>query len=130
MGAQIDAETLTTFEVSGDGQRLRLHATDGGGEAVSMSLPAECLTQMVMTLPRMALAALRTRHKDNSLRLVYPASDWVIERSDGSSETFIVTLVTPDGFEVSFGFPRRQLEALEKSIGDATATPFLTPPLN
>ena len=71
MPRHIEAEALTTFEVTTDGERLTLNAEDSVGEAVSMSLPTACLTQMVLTLPRMAQMALRRRHRDDSLRIVY-----------------------------------------------------------
>jgi hypothetical protein len=81
-----------------------------------------------MTLPLMMRQALRARHQDESLRLVYPADKLSIEQSS-DPRTIIVTLATPDGFEVSFGFTRQQLtvfdaavEALERGGPDIQST--------
>lgn len=119
----IEAQSLTTFEVTDDGARLHLNAEDAKGSAVSLSLPIECLSQMVMTLPRMAQAALRRQHRDDSLRIVYPASMWAIERGQGKAETFILTLSTLDGFEVSFALDSAALAGLKRSMSDAASAP-------
>ena len=81
-----------------------------------------------MTLPRMVRQALRARHQDESLRLVYPAGKISSEQSS-DTKTIIVTLATPDGFEVSFGLTRQQLtvfdvavEALERGGPDIQST--------
>ena len=58
-----------------------------------------------MTLPRMVRQALRARHQDESLRLVYPAGKISSEQLS-DTKTIIVTLATPDEFEVSFGLTR------------------------
>jgi hypothetical protein len=67
-----------------------------------------------MTLPRMMTQALWAKYGDESLRLVYPAD---IVRIEGSPDpnSFIVTLTTPDGFEVSFSLNREQLDTLGKA---------------
>ena len=67
-----------------------------------------------MTLLEMMTQALLARYCDDSLRLVYPAEAVRIEKSPDPN-TFIVTLVTPDGFAVSFSLSRQQLRALSES---------------
>jgi hypothetical protein len=56
----------------------------------------------------MVRQALRARHQDESLRLVYPAGKISSEQSS-DTKTIIVTLATPDEVEVSFGFTRQQM---------------------
>lgn len=112
----IEAETLTTFEVTPDGARVRLNATAADGEKVSFSLPLDCVSQMVMTLPRIAEEAVRRFHGDESLRIVYPTGDWNIERSAGQADTYIVSLSTPDGFAVSFALSPAKMNAIGQSI--------------
>lgn len=119
MGKHIDAEALTTFEMTSDGSRLQLNGEDAEGSAVSLSLPTECLTSMVMALPRMAQAALRRQHRDESLKIVYPAATWSIEHGQGPNGTYILTMATPDGFEVSFGLSRNDFAELESSLREA-----------
>jgi len=120
MSNDIVAETLTKFEVTPDGAHVRFHAKSPEGSPVSMSLPTECLTQMLMTLPRIALEALQKRHSDESLRIVYPAGSWRVEQSVQSENTFIVTFGTPDGFEVSFGIEIGKLRAIQAAFKNAT----------
>jgi len=129
VSAHVEAETLTTFEVTGDGSRIRLNATASDGAPVSFSLPTDCLRQMVMTLPRIAIEALRRQHDDSSLRIVYPAGSWHIEQCTAHEGTFIFTLSTPDGFEASFGFGQSKMRALERSIRDANARVTTVPPV-
>src|ERR1700736_1709975 len=103
---EIEAETLTTFELAPDGSRVRLNGAAADGCPVSLSLPSECLNQLAMTLPRMASEALQRQYNDNALRMVYPACTWRIEPGAGGGDSFILTLGTPDGFEVSFAIGR------------------------
>lgn len=116
----IEASALTTFEVTPDGARVRLHVRDGEGRAGMLSLPAETLLQLIMTLPRMAEQVFRRRFRDDSLRVVYPVGGWTIE---GSSEPgkLILTLRTPDGFEVSFALDRGDCAALTEGLSKAPA---------
>jgi hypothetical protein len=121
-------QRLTTFNIAADGTRLRMNFISGDGDHACLSLPTECLTELIMTLPLMMRQALRARHQDESLRLVYPADKLSIEQSS-DPRTIIVTLATPDGFEVSFGLTRQQLtvfdaavEALERGGPDIQST--------
>ena len=116
----IEAETLTTFEVAQDGGRVRFNCLDADGGAVCLSLPVDSMMQMVMTLPRVAQQALRRHHGDDSLRLVYPAGSWLIERDVAQPDTLIVTLSTADGFEVSFSFDPPKLRAMEDTLRAAS----------
>jgi len=83
------------------------------------------------TLPRMAVEALHRRCRDNTLRIVYPAASWTIERNTERGETFILTLATPDGFEVSFALSRGKLEAIAETIaGAGEERPIFEPTLS
>jgi hypothetical protein len=123
-------QKLTTFNIEADGTRFRMNFISGDGDHACLSLPTECLTELIMTLPRMMRQALRARHHDDSLRLVYPADKISIEQSS-DPRTIIVTLATPDGFEVSFGLTRQQMtvfdaavEAVERGGPDIQTTVF------
>jgi len=107
-------EELIAYEVDGDGSRFRMTFNCANGKPGSLSLPTECLHALIMTLPRMMTQALSSRYGDDSLRLVYPAEAVRIERSPDPS-TFIMTLVTSDGFAVSFSLSRQQVRALSES---------------
>jgi hypothetical protein len=107
-------EELIAYEVAGDGSWFRMTFNCSNGKPGSLSLPTECLHALIMTLPRTMTQALSARYGDNSLRLVYPAEAVRIERSPDPN-TFIMTLVTPDGFAVSFSLSGQQLRALSES---------------
>lgn len=119
MAACIEAEALTTFEVTSDGTRVRLNARTADDAPVSFSLPSTCLNELVMTIPRIAAEALRRQHGNDKLRIVYPAGSCRIERNRDDADTYIVTLSTPDGFEVSFAFGIGKMSAMVQSIQDA-----------
>ncbi len=98
--SEITAAALTTFEVAPDGGQVRIGAQDAAGSPVSFVLPTDCLRTLIMTLPRMMSMALRAQSRDSSLRLTYPIGHFRLEQS--THEKQILTLATPDGFEVSF----------------------------
>jgi hypothetical protein len=110
-------QKLTTFVVTDDGTHLRMNVACRDGAEVSLGLPTECLQELMMTLPRMMSEALRVRYHDESLRLVYPADNIRIELSS-DPKTIIVTLATPDGFEVSFGLTRQQMTVFDTATSD------------
>jgi hypothetical protein len=111
----IDATALSTFEVSSDGTRFQMNVRGGDGERGSISLPTQCLNELMMTLPGILRLALSNKHRDTSLRLVFPLAKTRIEKTAGK-DALIVTSATPDGFEVSFEYNRRQLDELAGAI--------------
>lgn len=116
MAKDIEGTALVNFEVAPDGERFRLNVRDTEGGTAALSLPTECLHQLVMTLPRMAVRALQERHGDKTLRLVYPLGGWNVEQAAGGP-TLILTLRTPDGFEVAFGVREDDLAAMGDVVG-------------
>ena len=103
------AKSLTTFSVTPDGANIAIGVADEEGRACALMLPtADCLRELMMTLPEIMRRALRLQHDDPSLRLVYRTAGWEIERSKVPG-TFIVTLRTPDGFHVSFALTAADL---------------------
>jgi hypothetical protein len=109
----IVGKELIAYDIASDGNRFRMNFTCVNGKQGSLSFPTECLNALIMTLPRMMTRALWAKYGDDRLRLVYPADRVRIERSPDPN-TFIMTLTTPDGFEVSFSLNGRQLDALGK----------------
>ncbi len=114
----IEVSKLTGFELSADGQSLRINLHRPDGERAAVVLPAECLSSLLMTFPGLIEQALRRRYGDPSLRMVYPAQSWELpQAADGSA--LILSLATPDQFEVSFAFSfptgRRIAAALDEA---------------
>lgn len=97
----IAAQRMSECEVSSDGLAVRLGFVDAAGRPCAIALPIECLSSLLMTLPALVTAALRIQSRDPSLRVVYPLETFRIESVAGDSAS-ILTLGTPDGFEVSF----------------------------
>jgi hypothetical protein len=113
-GEEIIGQELITYHVASDGSRFRMSFTCSDAKHGSLSLPTECLQSLIMTLPRMMKQALRARYGDESLRLVFPAELTRVERSF-DPKTFILTLTTPDAFEVSFSLSKQQMEGLRET---------------
>jgi hypothetical protein len=110
----IRAKQLTTFSVAADGTSVAIGVADEEGRAGALLLPAECLKALIMTLPEMMRRALRLRHGDRNLRLVYPVAGWEVERSTRPG-AFIVTLRTSDGFHVSFAVTAKDLREMAEA---------------
>ena len=105
------SKTVTNFtscEVSGDGSRIRLAYCDGSGSAQQLDISVEQAGSLAMTLPRLLSAALKARNHDSSLRFVFPLSEFNLEATAGSADR-ILSLRTPDGFEVSFSISQETL---------------------
>ena len=118
----IRGERLTNFEISPDGSRFCMNVADSSGHPLGLSLPAECLISLVMTLPKIASQALKLRFNDDSLRLVYPLGAVHLETSQ-VEEITILTLCTNDGFAISFGFSADDLTRLEGAVREIRTTP-------
>src|SRR3546814_15512688 len=95
MADRIVAESLSTFEISPDGSTFALHVTDRDGRTGALVLPADCLRQLVMTMPRIAAEAMRARYRDDSLRLAYPAKGWKPEAAHGRGLILNMPAPTP-----------------------------------
>ena len=113
----IRAKQLTTFSVAPDGRSVAIGVADEEGQSAALTLPAECLKSLILTLPDMMRRALRLQHGDPSLRLVYPVASWEVERGT-QPEILIVTLRTSDGFHVSFGITPKDLRKMGEAGAD------------
>jgi hypothetical protein len=118
---EVHASHLTDLELSTDGSYFVMRGVDSDNVCWALRIPSECLQQLILTLPNLALGAMRRQYKDETLRVVYPADSCVIELAS-DQHTFILTLGTRDGFHVSFGLSGEQCE----SIGDSPHVAKLT----
>jgi hypothetical protein len=105
----IVGQAVASIDLADDGSRFAISFLRDGKHG-SLNLPIDCLNGLIMTLPSVMKRALQLRHRDDSLRLVYPTSVVRIERSSDPKLT-IATFVTPDGFEVSFSLTHEQIKA-------------------
>jgi hypothetical protein len=104
---------LNRFEIDEDGSTINLIVTDLVGRELTLALPIEAISSLMMTLPRMINGVVKRR--DPSLRVVYPLGHHTCEFSkDGS--TRILTLQTRDGFEVAFSISPQQTDEMAASL--------------
>jgi hypothetical protein len=95
---------LTTCKALGDGEALKLDLIDADGKPVSVLLSFEHAESIAMTLPRLLTQAVKAQTGQDNARYVFPLGPWRLERIE-DSHSFILTLATVDGFEVSFRMP-------------------------
>jgi hypothetical protein len=115
---------MTACEVSSDGLAVRLGFIDASGQQCALALPIDCLLALLMTLPDLATAALRAQYRDSSLRIVYPLEQFRLEAIAGEPAS-ILTLATPDGYEVSFRVRPETGAALHDATGADCERPAL-----
>jgi hypothetical protein len=127
MSLDINGKALTTWQVDSAGEAFRLDFESVDGQPASLTLPAECLRALLMTLPQLTAQALRAKYRDDTLKVVYPVGEWSLQlASDGVHR--ILTLATPDGFEVSFALQDDDAAGLAASLGERKHDPAIVLP--
>jgi hypothetical protein len=109
----IEIQRLVNFETATDGTAVKLIVADVANREIGIILKIETLTALLMTLPAMASSAVKRAHNDPSMRITYPLREFEIEF--GPDNLRILTIGTPDGFEVSFSLT----EDLSLELGQA-----------
>jgi len=112
---EILGRSLTTCQIDSRGSSLRLNLEAENGRPASVVLPMDCVQSLLMTLPRMIERALKARHQDDSIKLVYPTGGWSVQAAAGSDQ-MILTLTTPDGFKVAFALSPSDVDGLVTSL--------------
>jgi hypothetical protein len=97
----LECERLTNWTVITDGQYARLGFEDEAGRPCAISLPIGLLSALMMTIPRILREALQAQFADGSRRMIHALGDWRVEQAV-EADTAILSLATPDGFEVAF----------------------------
>jgi hypothetical protein len=125
---KVVAHRLTTCDVVGDGEAVRLDLLDEAGSPISLEMSLVQAQSLVMTLPRLLSKAFQAQTRNPQTRFVFPAGQWKIE-STADAKCLLLTLTTSGGFEVTFAFPFSQCERMgsaltrlgeTRSVGDAT----------
>jgi hypothetical protein len=112
---QVNVRSLTTCQVASDGSAVCLNFEDVHRQPVALRIPRACVQQLVLTLPHLLSKALLAQRADSSLRAVFPLREWRLEAAAGSKD-FILTMRTPDGFEVAFVLSARNVTDLMSAI--------------
>ena len=112
---EIDAQSLTTCEVTADGAAISLGLVDSEGRPRTIRFSLNQVGALATTLPALLDKALHARFGDHSLRYAYPLESWVIEQSS-DPRLRMVTLRTVDGFSVCFTFAPEQQTRLGSAL--------------
>jgi hypothetical protein len=115
LNRKIRARQLTTCSVVGDGEAVRIGLTNEADRHVSLEISLEQAQSLVMTLPRLLSKAFQARTRNPDTRFVFPAGRWTIE-SSSDAKCLLLTLITTDGFEITFGLPRSQYERMGSAL--------------
>jgi len=115
MPNEIDVASLTTCQVAPDGKYVRLAFEAANGSPAAVRLTSACVQQLLMTLPQLLSTALQAQRADRSLRAVFPLGEWRLEAAAGLQD-FILTLSTPDGFEVAFSLSAAAIAGITSVI--------------
>jgi hypothetical protein len=115
MADDFGVQALTTCEVATDGRRVRINFKNMDGSPASLTVPTDCVHQLIMTLPPLLSRALKAELSDDSVRAVFPLGRWRLETAAGSS-AYILTLSTLDGFEVAFSVSARDLATMSSAF--------------
>src|SRR5262245_37022659 len=107
----IHCSKLTTCRALGGGETIRLEFLDEGRNPVSLLLSFENAESIAMTLPGLLTQAVRAQTGQVDARYVFPLGQWQLEGAQ-DRQSFILTLTTADGFEVSFRVPQDTSRAL------------------
>jgi hypothetical protein len=107
----IRCSKLTTCNALDDGETVKLDLVDAGGNPVSLLLSFEQAESIAMTLPRLLTHAVKKQTRQDNSRYVFPLGQWLLEAIE-DRHSFILTLRTVDGFEVSFRVPQDTCRAL------------------
>ena len=111
-------DRLINYETAADGTAVRLIIKDVAGQTVSLIMTIDTLSSLLMTMPTIASSAVKRAHGDPRMRITYPAEEFQIEK--GPDDLRILTIGTPDGFNVSFSLT----EEFSYELGEAHLSGF------
>jgi hypothetical protein len=114
----IQIDRLINFETAADGTAVRLIIKDSAGETLGIIMTIDTLSSLLMTMPTIASSAVKRAHGDPRVRITYPAEEFQIE--EGPDDLRILTIGTPEGFNVSFSLT----EELSYELGEAHLSGF------
>jgi hypothetical protein len=113
MTTEIVVHRLINFETATDGTAVKLIVRDVANRKIGIILTIETSSALRMTLPALALSAVKRARNDPSMRITYPLREFEIEL--GSDNLRILTIGTPDGFTVCFSLTKELSQELGKA---------------
>ena len=122
---KIDGSRLINCGVTSNGETVHLDLVDVVGKQISLCLPFHQARSLTMTLPQLLTFALKAQTGDDTARYVFTLAQWRLEAAADSR--LIITLGTPDGFEVSFCMTLQECRELARALrADADWAPNQT----
>jgi len=112
---------LTTCSVIEGGKTIALDFVGQAGEPVSIEMPFDQAASIVMTLPRLLSAALKMQTRDAQARYVFFLGNWSLELAKDQN-CRILSLRTPDGFEVAFAISFEISAAMGSALAGGNET--------
>jgi hypothetical protein len=106
---------LTTCSVIEGGKTIGLDFVGQAGEPVSIEMPFDQAASIVMTIPRLLSTALKIQTHDAQARYVFSVGNWSLELAKDRN-CRILTLRTPDGFEVAFAISSETSAAIGSAL--------------
>jgi hypothetical protein len=97
---RLNIEDLLRYEADDDCTSINLVVVSGGA-TVALTFTVTSITRLMLTLPTMINRVVQKRGNNPGLRVVYPLDELKIEMAP-DRQTRILTLKTPDGFDISF----------------------------
>lgn len=94
------SKQLTTCNVTSGGKKIRLDFVAQTGGPVSIEMPFGQAESLVMTIPQLLSMGLKMQTGDAQARYVFSVGAWSLESAKGNRR--ILSVKTPDGFEVAF----------------------------
>jgi hypothetical protein len=82
-------------------QKRQSDFIDNAGDPVSLQRAFEHAESVAMTLPQLLTRAVKAQTGDHNARYVFPLGQWSLEKIE-DRRSFVLTLKTADGFQVSF----------------------------
>lgn len=115
MAQRLDIEDLLRYETNEDGTTINL-VVMSGGTPLALTFTVTSLSRLLLTLPRMIDRVVQKHSNNPGLRVVYPLETFRVEMApDG--QTRILTLKTPDGFDVSFTADPDKYREIYQTVG-------------
>lgn len=115
MTQRLDIEDLLRYEANEDGTSINLVVVSDGAP-VALTFTITSLSRLLLTLPRMIDKVVQKRSNDPGLRVVYPLDAFRVEMAP-DRQTRILTLKTPDGFDVSFTAGPEKYREVYETVG-------------
>jgi hypothetical protein len=112
---RIAIRQLTTCSVIEVGKTIGLDFVGQAGEPVSVVMPFDQAASIVMTIPRVLSAALKIQTRDAQARYVFSVGNWSLELAKDQN-CRILSLRTPDGFEVAFAISSETSAAIGSAL--------------